>query len=213
MLPQYNFRKAEENLSTSPPQFCSENTPATKEADQILLALQHLANNNNSASCHNNINRISKLPMSLTTMMLTFDGKSEKFKLFEDFFQMILKIHNQLTEDNRINYFHSLMKVDALKTSKNNNGPTQENLGEILELFRRKYEKPQSMTIAKHKFYKLVFNPANQELVEFFDKLQKLAKDEFRIAAHAIIEQIKYAKVPPHLKNLKKSGPLGEWHL
>ena len=127
--------KQKKNRSTSQPQFRSENTPATIEADQILLALQQLANNNNSANFHNNINRISKLPKSLTTMMPTFDGKTEKFELFEDLFQTSLKIHNQLTEDDRINYFHSLMRGDALQTFKNINGPTRENLGEILVVF------------------------------------------------------------------------------
>ena len=49
---------------TSQPQFRSENTPATIEADQILLALQQLATNSNSANVNNNNNRISKLPKS-----------------------------------------------------------------------------------------------------------------------------------------------------
>ena len=98
------------NRSTSQPQFRSENIPATIEADQILLALQQLANNNNSSNFHNNINRISKLPKSLTTTMPTLDGKSENFELFEHLFQTSLKIHNQFTEEDRINYFHSLMR-------------------------------------------------------------------------------------------------------
>ena len=83
---------------------------------------------------------------------------------------------------------------------KNINGPTRENLGEIVAVFRRKYVKPQWMATAKHKFQKLVFNPAHQKLVDFLDDLQKLAKKAFRIAAHAIIEQFIYAKMPPHLK-------------
>ena len=198
--PSTSSGKQKNNRSTSQPQFRSENTPATVEADQILLALQQLANNNNSANFHNNINRISKMPKSLTTTMPTFDGKSEKFELFEDLFQTSLKIHNQLTEEDRINCFHSLMREDALQTFKNINGPTGENLGEILAVFRRKYVKPQSMATAKHKFEKLVFNPANQKLVDFLDELQKLAKDAFGIAAHAIIEQFINAKMPPHLK-------------
>ena len=198
--PSTSSGKQKKNRSTSQPQIRSENTPATIEADQILLALQQLANNNNSANFHNNLNRISKLPKSLTTTMPTFDGKTEKFELFEDLFQTSLKIHNQLTEDDRINYFHSLMRGDALQTFKNINGPTRENLGETLAVFRRKYVKPQSMATAKHKFQKLVFNPANQKLVDFLDELQKLAKDAFGIAAHAIIEQFIYAKMPPHLK-------------
>ena len=140
--PSTSSGKQKKNRSTSQPQFRSENTPATIEADQILLALQQLANNNNSANFQNNINRISKLPKSLTTTMPTFDGKSEKFELFEDLFQTSLKIHNQLTEEDRTNYFHSLMGGDALQTFKNINGPTRENLGEILAVFRRNYVKP-----------------------------------------------------------------------
>ena len=42
--------KQKKARSTSQPQFCSENTPATLEADQILLALQQLATNSNSAN-------------------------------------------------------------------------------------------------------------------------------------------------------------------
>ena len=121
--------------------------------------------------------------------MPTFDRKYEEFELFEDLFQTSLKIHNQLTEDDRFNYFHSLMRGDALRTNKNLNGPTRENLGEVLAVFRRKYVKPQSMATAKHKFQKLVFEPANEKLVDFLAELQKLAKDGFGIAVHAIIEQ------------------------
>ena len=190
------------NRSTSQSQFRSENTPATIEADQILLALQQLANSNNCADFHNNINKLSKLRKSLTTTMPTFDGKSEKFELFEDFFQTSLKIHNPPTQEDRINYFHSLMRGDALQTFKNINGTTRENLRQNIAVFRRKYVKPQPIATAEHKFQKLVFNPANQKLVVFLDELQKLAKNAFGIAAHAIIEQFIYAKMPPHLKKL-----------
>ena len=192
--------KQKKARSTSQPQFRSENTPATLEADQILLALQQLATNSNPANLNNNISRISKLPKSLTTTMPTFDGKSEKFELFEDLFQTSLKIHNHLTEEDKINYFHSLMRGDALQTFKNITSPNREYLAEILTVFRRKYEKPQSMATAKQKFQRLVFNPANQKLIDFLDELQKLAKDAFGIAAQAIIEQFIYAKMPPHLK-------------
>ena len=73
-------------------------------------------------------------------------------------------------------------------------------MGEILAVFRRKYVIPQLMATAKHKFQKLVFTPANQKLVEFLDELHKLAKDALGIAAHAIIDQFIYAKMPPHVK-------------
>ena len=192
--------KQKKARSTSQPQFRSENIPATIEADQILLALQQLATSSNSASVDNNRNRISKLPKSLTTTMPTFDGKSKKFELIEDLFQASLKTHNQLTEEDKINYFHSFMRGDALQTLKNISSPNGENLTEILTVFRRKYVKPQSMATARHKFQQLVFNPANQKLIDFLDELQKLAKDAFGVAAQAIIDHFIYAKMPPHLK-------------
>ena len=198
--PTTSSGKQKKARSTSQPQFRSEDTPAIIEADQILLALQQLATNSNSANFNNNISRISKLPKSLTTTMPTFDRKSEKFELFEDLFQTSLKIHNQLTQEDKINYFHSLMQGDALQAFKNITTRNRENLGEILTVFRRKYVKPQSMATAKQKFQRLVFNPANQKLIDFLDELQKLAKDAFGVAAQAIIEQFIYAKLHPHLK-------------
>ena len=84
--PSTSSGKQKRNCSTSQPQILSWITPATIESDQILLALQHFAKNNTSANFHNNINRISKLPKSLTTMMPMFYGKSEKFELSEYLF-------------------------------------------------------------------------------------------------------------------------------
>ena len=54
--------KQKKARSTSQPQFRSENTPATIEADQILLALQQSAMNSKSANFNNNNIRIWKLP-------------------------------------------------------------------------------------------------------------------------------------------------------
>ena len=196
--------KQKKARSTSRPQFRSENTPATIEADQILLDLQQLATNSNSSNFNNKTSRFSKLPKSLTTTMPTIDGKSENLELIEDLFLTSLKIHNQLTEEDKINYSHSPMRGDALQTFKNITSPDRENLGEILTVFRRKNVKPQSMAATKHKFQRLVFNPANQKLIDFLDELQKLAKDAFG----AIIVQFIYAKMPPHLKKSIKQAHL-----
>ena len=132
--------------------------------------------------------------------MPTFDGKSGKLKLFEDLFRTILKIHNQLTEEDKIYYFHSLIRGDALQTFKNNSNRNWESLAEILTVFRGRYVKPQSMATAKYKFEQLVFNPANQKLIDFLDELQKLAKDALGVAAQAILDQFIYAKKLPHLE-------------
>ena len=204
--------KQKKARSTSQPQFRSENTPATIEADQIFLALQQGATNSYSANFNSNINRISKLLKSLTTTMPTFDGKSEKFELFEDLFQTSFEIHKQLTDEDKIKYFHSLMRGDAPQTFKSITSLNRETLGEILTVFCRKYVKPQSMATAKHNFQRLVFNPVNQKLVDFLDELQKLAKDAFGVAAQVNIEQFIYASKPPSEK-ANQPGTFGEWHI
>ena len=199
--------------STSQPQFRSENTPATIEADQILLAVQQLATNSDSVNFDNIVNRILKLPKALTTIMPTFDGKSENIELFEDLVQTSSKFHNQLTGEDKINYFNSFMRGDALQTFKNVTSPSRENLGEILTVFRRKYVKRQSMAAAKHKFQRLLFSPANQKLNNFLDELQKLAKNAFGVASHDIIEQFSYAKNASPPEEINQPGEFGEWHI
>ena len=103
--------------------------------------------------------------------MPTIDRKPEKFEPLEDLFQTGLKNHNQLTKGDKINYFHYLMRGDALQTCKNITSLNREVLREIMTFFRRKHVKPQSMTTAKHEFQRLVFNPANQNLLDFPDEL------------------------------------------
>ena len=76
--PRTSSGKQKKERSKSQPKCRSEITPAAIEADQLLLALQKLGNNNNYANFNNNFNRISQLPESLTTTMPIFDGKTEK---------------------------------------------------------------------------------------------------------------------------------------
>ena len=201
LAPGTSSGKQKKARSTSQPQFRSENTPPTIEADQILLAHQQLTTNTNSANFNNNINSISKLPKSLTTTMPTVDGKSQKFELFEDLFQTSLKIHNQLTEGDTIKYLHSLMCDDALQTFKNITSPNSEILREILNVFGKRNVNFQSMATATHKYQRLVFNQVNQKLFDFLDKIQKLAKDSFGFDAQANIEQLIHAKMPPNCRN------------
>ena len=98
----------------------------------------------------------------------------KKFELFEDLFQTSLKIHNQLTEEDKIYYFHSRMRGDALQ--KTSPAPTERVWGEILTVFRGKYVKPQSMATAKHKFHQLVLNPAEPEVNWFFGRTPESGK-------------------------------------
>ena len=88
-------------------------------------------------------------PVSTTT--LTFDGKSEKFELFEDLFHTMIKMQPDMTETMKINHFYSLLRKNALQTFRNINSTNRQTLEDILAVFRRKYVKPESQATAKHK--------------------------------------------------------------
>ena len=70
------FQEKKKARSTKESHFRCENTRATIEAGQMLLALQQLASNSNFAIFENNIKRIAKLPKSLTTTLPNFDWRS-----------------------------------------------------------------------------------------------------------------------------------------
>ena len=94
--------------------------------------------------------------------MPTFDGKSEKYELFEDLFQTSLKVYPNITESEKVNYFHSLMRGEALQTFRNTTTETKNRLEDIMAVFRRRYVKPQSVATARCKWDRLTFEPASQ---------------------------------------------------
>ena len=117
-------------------------------------------------------------PVSTTT--LTFDGKSEKFELFEDLFHTMIKMQPDMTETMKINHFHSLLRKNALQTFRNINSTNRQTLEDILAVFRRKYVKPESQATAKHKWHKLVFDPNTMELPDFLEELNQGAEKSLR---------------------------------
>ena len=137
-------------------------------------------------------------PVNTTT--LTFDGKSEKFELFEDLFHTMIKMQPDMTETMKINHFHSLLRRNALQTFRNINSANRQTLEDILAIFRRKYVKPESQATAKHKWHKLVFDPNTMKLPNFLKELNQEAEKAFGEHAQAMIDSLLYAKLPPKLK-------------
>ena len=93
----------------------------------------------------------------VTTSTLTFDGKNEKFELFEDWFNTLIKMQPGITESMKINQFHAHLRKGALQTFHNISSQNKNRLEDILIVFRRKYVKPESTATAKHKWHKFDF--------------------------------------------------------
>ena len=69
-----------------------------------------------------------------------------------------------LTEPQKINYFHSLLRGDALKAFCNIEDSTKDSLDEIMAIFKRRFGDYLSMTKARCEWVSLKFDPATQKL-------------------------------------------------
>ena len=97
-----------------------------------------------------------------------------------------------------------------LKTFKNNQQTPATTLEDILNVFCTKNVKPESSASAKHVFSRLSFDAENQKLPDFLEELQERAEKAFGDNAHQMIENLLYAKMPPHLK---KSIKQAKWSI
>ena len=141
-----------------------ETTTPTIPSDPINRLAEVLVGMKNRPSAQTLMVR----PVSTTT--LTFDGKSEKFELFEDLFHTMIKMQPDMTETMKINHFHSLLRKNALQTFRNINTANRQTLEDILAVFRRKYVKPESHATSKHKWHRLVFDPNTMKLPDLLEE-------------------------------------------
>ena len=134
------------------------------------------------------------------TTPMKFDGKSEKFELFEDLFHTMIKMQPTMTEQMKINHFHSLLQKGALQTFRNINSINRQTLEDVLVIFRRKYVEPESQATAKHKWHRLTFDPSIMKFPDFLEELNQGAEKAFGENAKSMIDSLLYAKLPPKLK-------------
>ena len=134
------------------------------------------------------------------TTPMTFDGKSENLKLFEELFHTMIKMQPTMTEQMNINHFHSLLQKGALQTFRNTNSINRQTLEDVLVMFRRKYVKPESQATAKHKWHRLTFDPSTMKLPDFSEELNQGAEKAFGENAKSMIDSLLYAKLPAKLK-------------
>ena len=173
---------AQERIATA-----ADSDPITRLAD-VLTTMQ----NRPTAQ------QLTIRPVNSNTM--TFDGKSEKFEMFEDLFHTMIKMQPEMTEEMKINHFHSLLRKNALQTFRNISSSNRQTLEDVLVIFRRKYVKPESQATAKHKWHRLVFDPNTMKLPDFLEELNQGAEKAFGDHAQKMIDSLLYAKLPPKLK-------------
>ena len=191
-----------------------QNLSTQVSQDNNLPVVEQTPTNQN-LDANNTINRLADAIAGITTQQrpqtatmlkpvstktLIFDGKNEKFELFEDLFHTMLKMQPEMTEAMKIYHFHAHLRKEALQTFRNISALNKKTLDDVLIVFRRKYVKPQSQATAKHKWHKLTFDPNTKSLPDFLEELNGCAERAFGDNAQYMIDNLLYTKLPPHLK-------------
>ena len=110
---------------------------------------------------------------------ITFGGKNEKFKLFEDLLHTMIKMPPEMSEQMKTNHFHSLLRKHALQTFRHISTANRQTLEDVLVIFTRKYGKPESQATANNKRHRLVFDPNTMKLPDFLEELNQGAEKAF----------------------------------
>ena len=211
-IPEFLTGRTQTSRNPSSHQYQNLSTQVSQ--DNNLPVVEHTPTHQN-LDANNSINRLAdaiagittQQPAQATTMLkpvststLIFDGKNEKFELFEDLFHTMLKMQPEMTEAMKINHFHAHLRKEALQTFRNISAVNKKTLDDVLIVFRRKYVKPESQATAKHKWHKLTFDPNTKSLPDFLEELNECAEKAFGDNAQHMIDSLLYAKLPPHLK-------------
>ena len=211
-IPEFLTGRTQTSRNPSSHQY--QNLSTQVSHDNNLPVVEHTPTHQN-LDANNSINRLAdaiagittQQPSQATTMLkpvststLIFDGKNEKFELFEDLFHTMLKMQPEMTEAMKINHFHAHLRKEALQTFRNISAVNKKTLDDVLIVFRRKYVKPESQATAKHKWHKLTFDPNTKSLPDFLEELNECAEKAFGDNAQHMIDSLLYAKLPPHLK-------------
>ena len=198
----------------NPPSHQYQNLSTQVSQDNNLPVVEQTPRNQN-LDANNSINRLAdaiagiatqQRPQTATmlkpvsTNTLVFDGKNEKFELFEDLFHTMIKMQPEMTEAMKNNHFHAHLRKEALQTFRNISALNKKTLDDVLIVFRRKNVQRESQATAKHKWHKLTFDPNTRSLPDFLEELNECAERAFGDNAQHMIDSLLYAKLPPRLK-------------
>ena len=78
-----------------------------------------------------------------------------------------------MSEEQKLTYFQSLLRDDAIEFCQSLKITTQTTLAQVLRYFKKEYSKEELKEVAKYQFDQLRYNPASETFNEFLKKNQK----------------------------------------
>ena len=141
-------------------------------------------------------------PKILQTQVPFFRGNQEKYNEFEHLLLNHLRPHqNKLSEGQKLTYFQSLLRDDAIEFWQSLKITTQTTLAQVLRYFKKEYAKEDLKEVAKYKFDQMRYGPATETFNEFLNKFKKVAKQAFVDRSSDLTETFLFAKLPVHMLN------------
>ena len=131
-----------------------------------------------------------------------FRGNREKYNQIEHLLLNQLRPHqHKLSEEQKLSYFQSLLRDDAIEFWQSLKITTQTTLAQVLRYFKKEYSKEELKEVAKYQFDQLRYNPAAVTFNEFLKKFKKATKQAFGDRSGDITEAFLFAKLPVQMHN------------
>ena len=141
-------------------------------------------------------------PKILQTQVPLFKGNREKYNEFEHLLLNRLRPHAQiLREEQKLNYFQSLLRDDAIDFCQILKITTATTLRDILVAFKKEeYAKKELTEFSRLKFDQLRYHPVTELLSTFLSNYKRIAKQAYRGRAQDIVQTFLFAKLPIQLQ-------------
>ena len=141
-------------------------------------------------------------PKILQTQVPLFKGNRDKYNEFEHLLLNHLRPHaHKLTEEQKLNYFQSLLRDDAIEFWLTLTITTESTLKDILAAFKKEYAKEELSEVSKFKFDQLRYDPTTESFSKFLANYKKVAKEAYGEKAQGIVQTFLFAKLPIQLQN------------
>ena len=108
---------------------------------------------------------------------------------------------HKLTDEQKLNYFESLLRDDTIDFWQTLKITTETTLTEILQAFSKEYAKEDLKEVSKYKFDQMRYDPTTESFADFLTKFKKLAKQAYGDKANDIVETFLFAKLPIQIQN------------
>ena len=110
-------------------------------------------------------------------------------------------INTSLSEEQKLTYFQSLLRDDAIEFWQSLKMTSQTTLAQVLRYFKKEYAKEDRKEVAKYKFDQMRYDPTAETFNDFLNKYKKVAKQAFGDKSSDITETFLFAKLPVQMQN------------